>query len=37
MAEALPLRLDRAVVRLRRGALVPVLLLALAWTQELVD
>lgn len=37
MAEALPQRLDRAVVRLRRRALLPVLLLAVAWTQELLD
>ena len=37
MAEGLALRLDRSLARLRRRTLLPVLLLAVAWAQELVD
>jgi membrane associated rhomboid family serine protease len=37
MAEALPQRLDRALTRLQFRSLLPLLLLAVAWGQELVD
>jgi len=37
MAEGLAQRLDQSLSRLRRRTLVPVLLLAVAWAQELVD
>ena len=37
MAEGLAQRLDQPLSRLRRRTLVPVFLLAVAWTQELVD
>jgi membrane associated rhomboid family serine protease len=37
MAEALPQRLDRALSRLQFRSLLPLLLLAVAWGQELVD
>jgi membrane associated rhomboid family serine protease len=37
MAEGLAQRLDRSLLRLRRRTLLPVLLLSVAWGQELVD
>jgi hypothetical protein len=36
MAEGLAHRLDRSLSRLQRRTLLPVLLLAVAWGQELV-